>query len=189
MELPIYQLTINEDGEGVDYVALTDRPAIERNYQAFSSKRIRFAETEKRVLTGPLILADVPIYRNDAKMGECMVVLGRETIYKIVQKFFKQGAQGNVNIEHKTPIKGVFMFESFIIDRERGIMTPKGFEETNDGSWFGSYKVENDAIWADRANFRGFSVEGLFGMEKMESTIEVEMAKLEQAIKNFFATI
>ena len=188
MELPIYKLTINEDGEGVDFVALTDRPAIERNYQAFS-KKLRFAETEKRVLSGALMLADVPIYRSDSVMGEYMVVFDRETIYKIVQKFFKQGAQQSVNIEHKTPVDGVFMFESYIIDRERGVLPPKGFEDITDGSWFGSFKVDNDAIWADRANFKGFSVEGLFGMEKMAVTVEAEMHKLEQAIKNFFATI
>ena len=116
MELPIYRLTIDEDNEGVDFVALTDRPAIERNFQAFS-KQIRFTETAKRVLSGPLMLADIPIYRNDDRMGEYMVVFDRDSIYKIAQKFFRNGAQSSVNIEHATPVEGVYLFESFIIDK------------------------------------------------------------------------
>lgn len=190
MELPLYKLTINEEGEGVDYVALTDMPAIERNFQAFNQKQ-RFQQTDKRVISGALMLADTPIYRNDPKMGEYMVVFDRDTIYKIVQKFFKQGATANVNAYHKTPIEGVFMFESYIIDRQRGINPPKGFEDVPDGSWFGSYKVENDAVWNEfisTGKFKGFSVEGMFGMEKVEDAIEVELQALEKAIDNFLQT-
>jgi hypothetical protein len=190
MELPLYKLTIDEEGEGVDYVALTDMPAIERNFQAFSQKQ-RFKESAKRVISGALMLADVPIYRNDPKMGEYMVVFDRDTIYKIVQKFFKQGATHNVNAYHRDPIDGVYMFESYLIDRERGIDPPKGFEDVTDGSWFGSYKVDNDAVWEEfvtTGKFKGFSVEGMFGMEKVEDAIEVEMQRLEKAIDNFLHT-
>jgi hypothetical protein len=188
MELPIYKLTIDEESEGVDFVALTDRPAIERNFQAFSNQ-IRFTETAKRVLSGPLMLADTPVYRNDPKLGEYMVVFDKDTIYKIAQKFFKMGAQKSVNIEHNKPVDGLYLFESFIIDRERGVNPPKGYEDVTDGSWFGSYKVENDAIWAARDNFKGFSVEGMFGMERMETAVEAEFAMLEKAVKNFLQTI
>lgn len=187
MELPIYRLTIDEDNEGVDFVALTDRPAIERNFQAFS-KQMRFTETAKRVLSGPLMLADVPIYRNDERLGEYMVIFDRDSIYKIAQKFFKNGAQSSVNIEHKTPVEGVYLFESFIIDRERGVHPPKGYEDVTDGSWFGSYKVDNDAIWNDRENFKGFSVEGQFGMERVENAVEAEFRLLEKAVNNFLQT-
>lgn len=189
MELPLYRLTIDEEGEGVDYVALTGRPAIERNFQAFG-KAIKFAETAKRVLSGALMLADVPIYRNSKEIGEHMVVFDRDTIYKIAQKFFKNGAQSNVNAEHSAPIEGVYLFESYIIDRERGVTPPKGFEDVPDGSWFGSFKVENDVVWDEYIQtgiFKGFSVEGMFGMEKLEDAITVELRALENAMARFFA--
>jgi hypothetical protein len=56
------------------------------------------------------------------------------------------------------------MFESFLIDSSRGISTPKGFTAVADGSWFGSYYVANDDVWAKvkDGTFRGFSVEGFF---------------------------
>lgn len=186
--LPIYRLTINEETEGVDYVALVNSPAIERNFQAFSKPQ-RFAETAKRVLSGALMLADTPIYRNDERLGEYMVVFDRDTIYKIAQRFFKSGAQHNVNGEHKEPIEGVFMFESYIIDKERGINAPKGFEDIPDGSWFGSFKVDNDAVWNEfitTGNFKGFSVEGNFGMEPVDAA-ESELAELIVDMAKVFA--
>ena len=64
-------------------------------------------------------------------------------------------------------------------------MPPKGYEDTPDGSWFGSFKVENDEVWENRNLFRGFSVEGLFGMDKTPSTLEVEMAALADELTAF----
>jgi len=62
-------------------------------------------------------------------------------------------------------IEGVTMFESWIVNRDMGKMPIKGFEDAKDGSWFGSYKVDNEEIWAKvkSGEFQGFSVEGIFG--------------------------
>jgi len=190
MELPVYLMTIDEVDEGVSYVALVESPAIERPFQAFSKERMKFAETgEKRVLTGPLMLADTPIMRRDKTRGEYYVIFQKETIRKMVQKYFKQGNQHNVNAEHSAELDGVYMFESYLIDRERGINPPTGFEDVADGSWFGSFKVENDAVWEARDQFTGFSIEGYFGMQPTDSEIEVAMAEFAEAFESFLHTI
>jgi hypothetical protein len=151
---------------------------------------MRFTETgEKRVLTGPLMLADTPIIRRDKTRGEYFVIFQKETIRKMVQKYFKQGNQHNVNAEHSTAIDGVYMFESYLIDRERGINPPNGYEDAKDGSWFGSFKVENDKVWEDRDQFTGFSIEGYFGMQPTDTEIEVAMAGFAQAFESFLHTI
>ena len=189
MEIPVYKMTIDEVDEGVSFVALVEHPAIERPFQAFAKKQ-RFSETgEKRVLTGPLMLADTPIYRNDDTYGEYYVVFDADTIRKIVQKYFKQGNQHNVNAEHSTAIDGVYMFESYLIDRDRGINPPNGYEDAKDGSWFGSFKVENDKVWEERDQFTGFSIEGYFGMQPTDSEIEVAMAEFAEAFEIFLHTI
>ena len=190
MELPVYLMTIDEVDEGVSYVALVESPAIERPFQAFSKEKMRFTETgEKRVLTGPLMLADTPIIRRDKTRGEYFVIFQKETIRKMVQKYFKQGNQHNVNAEHSTAIDGVYMFESYLIDRDRGINPPNGYEDAKDGSWFGSFKVENDKVWEERDQFTGFSIEGYFGMQPTDSEIEVAMAEFAQAFESFLHTI
>jgi len=190
MELPVYLMTIDEVDEGVSYVALVESPAIELPYQAFSKEKMRFTETgEKRVLTGPLMLADTPIIRRDKTRGEYFVIFQKETIRKMVQKYFKQGNQHNVNAEHSTAIDGVYMFESYLIDRERGINPPNGYEDAKDGSWFGSFKVENDKVWEERDQFTGFSIEGYFGMQPTDTEIEVAMAEFAEAFESFLHTI
>ena len=190
MELPVYLMTIDEVDEGVSYVALVESPAIERPFQAFSKEKMRFTETgEKRVLTGPLMLADTPIIRRDKTRGEYFVIFQKETIRKMVQKYFKQGNQHNVNAEHSTELDGVYMFESYLIDRERGINPPNGYEDAKDGSWFGSFKVENDKVWEERDQFTGFSIEGYFGMQPTDTEIEVAMAEFAEAFESFLHTI
>lgn len=189
-KLPVYELTVDEVDEGVQYIALVDMPAIERSYMAFSKNSFKFKETgERRVLTGPIMLADTPIYRNDEK-GEYYVIFSKETLRKIVQKYFKQGNQHNVNAEHKVELDGVYLFESYLTDASRGINPPNGYEGCADGSWFGSFKVENDQVWENREAFTGFSVEGLFGMERpgnqsKASEIDLitnELRKIRQSI-------
>ena len=170
MDLPVYLLDISEDMNDdaeVDYVALVDKPAIQKNWNAFKNQqRFEVVSEDKRIISGPLMLADMPIFRSDATYGDYYVVFSKDTIFKIAQKFFKRGYQSNVNIMHSPDkqVEGVTMFESFITDQSRGILPMKGFEDAPDGSWFGSFKVDNDEVWNDvkDGKFKGFSVEGLF---------------------------
>ena len=152
--------------------------------EEFSTK-LSFAvqDEEQKIVSGPLMIADLPIYRRDEE-GEYYVMFTKDQIKKIVQRFFKKGYQAKVNIEHGKPAEGVYMFESYIIDRERGVNPPKGFEDVANGSWFGSFKVENEGLWqkVKDGTFKGFSVEGLF---KYEKTGEV-MTKEEEIMSQIF---
>ena len=183
-ELPIYRLDIVEDLESnveVDFVALVDRPAIEKAFLAFKEQeRISFAiqNEEERIISGALMLADTPIYRNDGN-GEYYVVFTKDTIKKIAQKYFKKGYQNNVNLMHDSGMvqDGVTMFESWIVDEKRGVKPMVGFEDVKDGSWFGSFKVENDEVWnmIKEGKVKGFSVEGIFNYSKPMSKEEKMM--------------
>jgi len=154
------------------------------DFQAVGLNQFSIENPEQKIVTGPLMIADLPIYRRDAD-EEYYVTFSAAEIKKIVQRFFKKGYQSKVNVEHSTPVDGVFMFESYIIDREKGIMPPKGFEEVSDGSWFGSFKVENEKIWEEvkAGTFKGFSVEGLFRYEKTNKVITEEEQIMSQIFK------
>lgn len=188
--LPIYKLVIDESETGVEYVALVDKPAIERNWVAFNENfepkeyKFQVADQEKRIISGPLMVANLPIYRNDPSMGEYYAVFDSATIAQIAQKYFKNKFTSNVNIMHDPAaiVEGVYMFESFIIDRTKGILPPKGFDGLTDGSWFGSYKVDNDEIWNDfikTGDLKGFSVEGMF---KHEPYVDKPADAIQQVI-------
>jgi hypothetical protein len=175
--LPVYKMDIVSDESSdleVDYVALVDKPAIEKNFLAFSEheQKMAFAiQDDEQIITGALMLADKPIYRNDEN-GEYYVVFGKDTIKKIAQKFFTKGYQSNVNLMHDSGKKldGLTMYESWITDEKRGIQPMKGFEDVPEGSWFGSFKVNNPDVWqmVKDGKVKGFSVEGLFQMKPTE---------------------
>lgn len=174
IELPIYSLIIDENVDSdaeVQFVALVDRPAIEKNFLAFNNElqqnRTMFAiqNEEQRIITGALMLANTPIYRSDVN-GEYYVIFQAEDIKKIAIKFFKKGYQQNVNLMHDSGkiVDGLTMFESWIKDNKRGVKAMNGFENVPDGSWFGSFKVENEDVWQmiKDGKVKGFSVEGIF---------------------------
>jgi hypothetical protein len=150
------------------------------------STKLTFAvqDEDQRIVSGPLMIADLPIYRKDEE-GEYYVMFTGEQIKKIVQRFFKKGYQAKVNIEHGKKAEGVYMFESYIIDRERGVNPPTGFEDVVDGSWFGSFKVENEKLWGEvkAGTFKGFSVEGLFRYEKAGMIVQKEEQIMSQIFK------
>lgn len=182
MNLPIYLLEINEDltdGSEVDFVALVDKPAIERNFLRFKADRLNFEiqDEERRIISGPIMLADTPIYRNDNGQ-EYFVSFPKDTIYKIVKKMFQKGYTSNVNLMHdpNQVVDGVTMFECWITDESRGIKPMKGFEDAPDGSAFASYSIDNEDVWTKvkSGEFKGFSVEGMFNYKKEPKTISTE---------------
>lgn len=179
MDLPVFKLVISEEDEtGVAAMAIVDFPAIEKDFQYFSNlKPLAFAATdeEKRIASGPAMVANLPIYRRDPQHGEHYVVFDAATIRQIVYKFFKQGNTSAVNLMHEQPVEGVHLFESFLIDSTRGINTPEGFDPLPDGSWFTSYRIENDEVWEQvkAGTFKGFSVEGMFQHVKQDEDEEL----------------
>lgn len=194
MELPVFELMISEDindDAEVNFVSLVDRPAIQRNWNAFSDKQnFNIASEEKRIISGAIMLADTPIFRSDVTHGDYYVVFSKETIFQIVQRYFKKKYQANVNLNHnqQMQLENVVMFESFISDKERGIMPMRGFEDAPDGSWFGSMKVDNDYAWNEvkAGNVKGFSVEGIFEYSKKprkEEAIMEEIKKILNQVK------
>ena len=145
---------------------------------------------EQHIISGPLMLADTPIYRDNKKFGEHYVTFSPETIKDIAIKFSKKGYQKNVNLMHDAnmQVDGLVMFESFIVDKARGILPMAGYEDAKDGSWFGSFYVENEQVWKliKEGKVKGFSVEGYFDYaapNKEESYAEKKLKELSALLK------
>jgi hypothetical protein len=191
MELPLYMLEIsddlNDDAE-VQFVSLVDRPAIQKNWNAFKNEqKFQIISEDKRIISGCAMLADTPIFRSDATFGDYYVAFSKDTITKIVQKYFKKGYQNNVNLMHDpNQIEtGVTMFESFISDKSRGIEPMKGFEDAPDGSWFVSMLVENDEVWdkVKQGMVNGFSIEGIFNYAPLVSKEQQVMNEIYKILE------
>ena len=156
-------------------------------------EQFKIEDEEKRIISGYFMKADLPILRLTENNEKFYVVFRRDTIEKIVNKFFKNGLNANVNLMHDSDsdAKGVYVIESLIIDSKRGVKTPIGFEDAPDGSWWGSMRVENDEVWEQVKNktFRGFSVEGMFKQLSPVSIDEELVNKIKQTIQEFEKSI
>lgn len=195
MELPVIELTLEDlDMDRVEAIAFVDNPAIQRNWMAFNEDKPTFKfqtqDEEKRIVAGPLMVADMPIYRN-YEGKEFFVKFSATTIEQIVNKFMAEGRINEFNKMHNEndKLKDVFLQQTFIIDSTKGINTPAGFEALPNGSWFGYVKVNNEAIWQDyikSGQLNGFSVEGVFS-EKKKFNKETIMTKVEQFLEKLNA--
>lgn len=192
MDLPVYKFVISDETEGIEFVALVPNPAIKVNYQYFSEEKnykFQVQDEEKRVVSGPLLISDKPIIRKaqGSIKTDFYAVFDKESIWKIVQKFFRNKKESSVNLLHDSQliVDGVFCFESMIIDKARGINTPTGFDELPDGSWFGSFKVDNDVVWNEvkAGTFKGFSIEGPFAAVKDETPDEKLLNQLMEILE------
>ncbi|GAA4326200.1 XkdF-like putative serine protease domain-containing protein [Flaviaesturariibacter amylovorans] len=189
MKLPLYELRINEGSQSiVDAIALVEEPAIESDFLAFSkdAHREMFASNDERMeLLGAAMVPDMKIFRKDPDGTEYNVFFSKDTIREIAQVYFKKGFQSNLNLHHTaTPAKS-FIFQSYIVDSEKGMTAPKGLD-LPDGTWVVGVKVTDPKVWGEikAGKVKGFSVEGLFEFfEPAMNTTNPDEQELMNALK------
>lgn len=198
--LPIYKAIIG-DADGMVVCSFVEDAAVEANFLAFAEdkKPMTFSieNEDKHIVLGVVMRANFPIYRYNQEMGEFYIMYTPEVIREMVQKFFRNGFQNNVDLDHSFKLQdGVYIEQAFIKDVENGI-NPAGFDEIEDGSLFFQYKVENEEIWAGikDGTFKGFSLAGTFGIEETfnrqdnnntdkENKLMTKLQKIKEVLKS-----
>jgi len=193
MDLPFIEFKLTDEVEGLQAIALVDRPAIGLNYQAFAPHKFEVINEDKRIVMGAAMIPDLPIYRRDER-GEYYAIFKKETIKALVQKLFKENKHNVFNEEHNAfkILDDVYIYQSFITDAELGISAPSGFENVADGTWFIAAKVENDEAWAkvkEEGILKGFSVEGVFDLEpyKFKKMNKLNLESVISTLKSVFS--
>ena len=168
--LDIYEAVIEDEGDGITFISLVNDPAVESNWFAYSKEhqpmQFQIADEEQHILLGVIMRADFPMYRIGTSGYEYYIKYSKETIAKMARKMLDDKTFNAVDTEHNNQcVDGVKLEELFIKDIDKGI-NPVGFEDIENGSLFGKYRVLNDEIWADvkAGKFKGFSLEGYFGV-------------------------
>ena len=196
--LPVYEGKIVDNEDGMICISLVDEPATESNFVAFSSEKenIQFsiANEEQRMVFGLIMGANQPIYRRDKSGYEYYIIYRPETLRVMAEKYLKDGYQNNVDRMHDfNPVDGVNMVQIFIKDTEKGI-SPKGFEEFEDGSLFGQFHVVNDEVWEQikDGTFKGFSLAGIFEKEQTfnkehKNIIAMKIEKIKAVLRKLLA--
>ena len=184
-KLPVYKLVMSDDldNTGVNFIALVDEPAIQTNWFAFDNVVKFSADKKRQMVTMPIMIADLPIYRRDNERGEYYVVFDASQIEMIQHKFMKENKLHNVNEMHDAnkKVDGVYLVNSFVTDKEMGIEAPSMFSDLPYGTWFGTYKFDNTEAWSKALDgqFNGVSVE--FVGELVDEKLQMEK-KIKQLI-------
>lgn len=180
--MKIIELIIDEEQElfGIDAISLVENPAILSNWLALNHEKTMFtqADEEKRILIGPALIPDKPIYRNNAD-GEFHVYFSKKTVRRAMELFFKYGNQGNTTLEHEHKLNGLNVVESWIVENKEKDKSALYNLDVPVGTWMVSMKIDNDAIWDEwvkSKRVKGFSIEGFF-IDKIESENRAKMTE------------
>ncbi len=191
--LPIYEIVVDEENLGMTAVSLVHDPAIEADFMHFKKHEpvmIELENEEKRIVSGPAILADTPIYRR-MNGEEFLVVFTKDTIREIVHKYMKNNYGNIVTINHngEESSSAATIIESYFVDHGNGPF-PAFWEKNNettlpDGSWYVTYKIEDDNLWNQIKNgqVKGFSIELFAGLEAAFEKKMTEDEELEKALE------
>jgi hypothetical protein len=185
--MKILELVIDEEAElfGIDALSIVEAPAIELGFLALKDEKVQFkeADKEKRILMGPALVPDKPIYRKNGE-EEFYVYFSKSTIRRASELYLQHGNQANATLEHEHSINGLTMVESWIVeDKEKDKSALYGMDVPL-GTWMVSVKVENEAIWQEwvkEGRVKGFSIEGFFS-QKAQGKQDEMLSALAQAV-------
>ena len=179
----IVELILDDDqmAEGISAISIVESPAIESNFIALKNHAVQFAtvDTDKRILMGPALIPNKPIYRNQ-EGEEFYVYFSKATIEKASQLYLKNGNQSKATLEHEISINGLTLVESWLkIDEDHDKSAAYGLNDPV-GTWYVAMKVDNAEIWDEyvkTGKVKGFSIEGFFAdkstvMNRHESKLE-----------------
>lgn len=193
--IPTFFLEIDETTQtGVERISLVVRPAVEIDFLKFNKQPEKqlyeITDNEKREVFGVVMLPDTPIYRNNERMGEHNVVFSKEMVKKIAQRFFNEFGTKAVNLDHTSDTKDVTIYESYIVEKERGKLAPEAFANVPDGTWLASMKVNSEQLWEQikSGSYNGFSVEGFFTYgESFNNQLNTNNEKMYEVKKMLFS--
>ena len=176
----IVELVIDENDEtsGIEAISVVETPAIEENFVALNKHELQLKEVnkEKRILMGAALIPDKSIYRRNDKGDEYYIYFSKDTVRKASELFFKRSNHKNATYEHKQPIEGMTIVESWIVENTKQDKSALYGLNVPEGTWMVSMKVDNEEIYekAKNGEVKGFSIEGYFAdkLDMSSQTIE-----------------
>ena len=191
-ELELVEFTFDETdefGTGIMAVSVVKDPAIKKNFMVFSeqkSMKFEAADKEKRLLVGPALIPDMPIFRKDGER-EFYGYFPAETIEKMAYAFLRHSRQNNSTIEHAVASdRAIGIVESWIVaDPEKDKSASLGMEVPA-GTWMIAMKVQDETMWEEwvkTGKVRGFSIEAMLSEAKKEMSVQ---ERIENAVHEMY---
>jgi len=122
-------------------------------------------DEEKRIVLGPVMIPNKMILRRDEENNPFYVYFKKNTIQKMSEKFLAKNLLHNTDVNHDNNVtQENTLLESWISE---SILHDKAYKYGFNlpvGTWYVSYKINNEDIWKDikEKRLKGFSLAGGF---------------------------
>ena len=190
----IVKCVIDENGKlGLTAMGLVDVPAIEENWVALSSDKVKLSsvDKERRMLYGAALIPEKLILRIDKNNEEYYMKFERDTIEQLAHDFYKKNLHHTTNLQHQYPVTGVTIVESWLKEGNSDKSLALGLSDLPDGTWFIGAKVDDDTVREEvkAGAIRGFSIEGMFTEQSVEMHAMNVEALLIKEIESVLASM
>lgn len=169
--IPVYNICLTEETDGIDLVSFVDTPAIETKGFAFEHLKDNFkfeVAKDKQMVAGPALIPDLPIIRRVEDGSFYYVIFTKEVIVELVSRFKKTEKRHRINVDHQDIVESAYIFADWIIeDPEKDKSRMYGFDLPV-GTWFIETKVDDTEFWnreIKEGQKYGYSIEGFFDVE------------------------
>lgn len=186
----------NEETQGMYRLSVVSDPAMEDQWIMLAKhpEEIQFSavDEEKRLLLGAVLIPNKRIRRN-INGNEFEMFFSAETIEKIGHDFIRKGNQNNSSLNHKEPLEGMSVVESWTVQdplRDKSTTYGKSYDK---GTLVQMMKVDNDEVWAKakKGEITGFSLDAVLRLQeiKLNKDMSTETKSITDAINKGFEDI
>lgn len=196
--IPIFDISVDEEGLGLFGLSFVDNPAIQVELHAFKAEdkqKIYFSSHEKREVVSPVLIPNQLIIREADGIPYYMRA-SEETIKKIYEKYMLSGNWNNFTYMHENmeldiserAKDGIYLQRLWIIGDERtdDANTKYGFELPK-GTLMMKAKVNNRQIWNEirEGKLRGISLEAFFDKISTNKALQITYSKMKTNLELF----
>lgn len=189
--IPVYEMVpdFSREGDGFTVVSFVETPANKKSFIALTADmdeehidRMLFdtvklsVSPEKREVTGVIMRANFPILRVHPETKKpYYFFMTPEMIEESVDAFMENKLTDAVSIDHNgEKVGGVFLKNTFFLSDHHRPQYPE-FEDVENGSWMGTYKVRNEEVWNDilQGRIQGYSPEITGNLKEQEKQRQI----------------
>lgn len=194
-----YKMIFNtelDDSYGLSAISMVADGAIRKHYVSLAADQVvKLASEKKGIVTGPILIPDFPMPRQDKVTGEkYSIYFPQETIDLAALDYMKKLKGSNVTIQHKLGVEDVYLSEIWIKEHETMDKSNALGIDVPVGSLMVSLKVDNQEVRSelvDTGLLKAFSIEGKFVPELQNETVNLNAdimtnETLLEKIKAFF---
>lgn len=195
--IPIFDISVDEEGRGLFGLSFVDNPAIQVELHAFKAEgqKVYFSTHEKREVVSPVLIPNQLIIREAMGIPYYMRA-SEETIRKIYEKYMLSGNWNNFTYMHENMEldiservqDGIYLQRLWIIEDEKNddANTKYGFSLPK-GTLMMKAKVQNRQIWNEirEKKIRGISLEALFDKVNSNKALQITYQKMKTNLELF----